>query len=67
MAIKTIAACLAGLGSLFVKRDSDGKASVAVVPPAMLGASLLMLACYFQDQEPFSTCVRTVWTAIGGP
>lgn len=66
MAMKTVAACLAGLGSLFVKRDSDGKVSVAAAPFAILGASLLTLACYFQDQEPFSACVRTVWTAIGG-
>lgn len=66
MALKTVAACFAGLGSSLLKRDPDGKVSIAVVPLTALGVGLLTLACYFQDQEPFSTCVHTVWTTIGG-
>lgn len=66
MALKTVAAYLASLGSTFVKRDSDGKTSVAVAPFVALGVGLSTLVCYFQDQEPFSACVRTVWTTIGG-
>lgn len=66
MALKTVASAFASIGSLIVKRDGEGKTAIALVPLACIGVLALTTACYFQTQEPFSVCVKTVWTTIGG-
>lgn len=50
---------MGAVGSLFVRRNRDGRYEIAVAPiPALLLATSLV-ACTFQKTEPFRQCVRS--------
>lgn len=54
------------VGSVFVKKDPNGKAEVAMAPWAVLYAAGTLLGCYNQIGEPFSVCVKTMFSVFGG-
>ena len=54
------------IGSVFVKQGVDGKTEVAVAPWAVLYVAGTMLGCYNQSSEPFSICVKTMFSVFGG-
>lgn len=54
------------IGSIFVKRDVTGKAEVATAPWAVLFSAGTLLGCYNQSGEPFSVCVKTMFSIFGG-
>lgn len=54
------------LGSVFAKRDADGKIALAVGPWAVVAAGGLILGCGTQDAEPFSQCVVTIGKYLMG-
>lgn len=58
---------LALIGSVFVKQDGEtGKVRVAALPTGALLYILSGVACYTQDDEPFSICVERLIPFIGG-
>lgn len=54
------------VGSVFVKSSTDGKAEVAAAPWAILYAAGALLGCYNQSGEPFSVCVKNMFSVLGG-
>lgn len=51
--------CLtSSVGSLFVKKDPDGKYSVAVAPLSLLFFIGTGATCAVQKSEPFSVCFK---------
>lgn len=58
------------IGSLFVKREADGKYSVAVAPLTLLFFIGTGATCAVQKSEPFSVCfketVSVLNLAVGG-
>lgn len=54
------------VGSVFGKTSADGKKEVAVGPIAVMYAAGMSAACYAQSAEPFSQCVRTIFSVLGG-
>lgn len=61
-----IASAISTVGSVFVQRATDGKIDVAVAPLAVIAAGGVMLACSFQNDEPFSQCVVTIGKYLFG-
>lgn len=54
------------IGSVFVKQNKDGKSEVAAAPWAVLYIAGTLLGCYNQSGEPFSVCVKTMFSVLGG-
>lgn len=54
------------IGSVFVKSNESGKAEVAVAPWMVLYVAGSMFGCYNQTGEPFSVCVKTMFSVFGG-
>lgn len=54
------------IGSVFVKQGQTGRPEVAAAPWAVLYAAGTMLGCYNQSSEPFSVCVKTMFSIFGG-
>lgn len=54
------------VGSVFGKTGADGKKEVAVGPIAIVYVAGVSAACYTQSAEPFSQCVRTIFSVLGG-
>lgn len=50
---------LAAVGSLFVKKGSDGKYNIAVAPLTLLVLIGTGVTCSVQKSEPFSVCVKS--------
>lgn len=61
-----IVGLLQTIGSVFVKTNTDGKTEVAAAPWAVLYAAGTLLGCYNQSGEPFSVCVKTMFSVFGG-
>lgn len=57
--------CLTGsVGSLFVKKDPDGKYSIAVAPLSLLFFIGTGATCAVQKSEPFSVCFKETVSII---
>lgn len=54
------------VGSVFGKTGADGRKEVAVGPIAIVYITGMSVACYTQSAEPFSQCVRTIFSVLGG-
>lgn len=54
------------VGSVFVKSNETGKAEVALAPWMVLYVAGSMFGCYNQTGEPFSVCVKTMFSVFGG-
>lgn len=52
------------IGSLFIKRDTDGKYSIAVAPMTLLLFLGTGVTCGMQTSEPFSVCVKTTTQSL---
>lgn len=63
--VKALAA-IQTIGSVFAKSGDSGKPEVAVGPFVVVYSVGMSLACYTQTSEPFSQCVKTIFSAIGG-
>lgn len=51
------------IGSLFVQTGEKG-VEVAIVPFLLAAGLLVSSACLVQDDEPFSQCVKAVWSTF---
>ena len=54
------------LGSIFGKTGADGRKEIAIGPIGVLLCAGLTIGCSIQHTEPFSQCVHTVFSALGG-
>lgn len=54
------------IGSVFVKNSAGGGIEVATAPWAILYVAGALLGCYNQSGEPFSICVRNMFSVFGG-
>lgn len=54
------------IGSVFVKQGPGGKTEVATAPWAVLYVAGTLFGCYNQSGEPFSVCVKTMFSVFGG-
>lgn len=54
------------IGSVFIKAGDKGKKEVAVAPWVVIYAAGSMFGCYNQVSEPFSVCVKTMFSVFGG-
>lgn len=61
-----IAQAIGAVGSLFVQKGDKG-IEVAVVPFLFAAGLLVSSACLVQDDEPFSQCVKAVWSTFIPP
>lgn len=58
---------VATIGSVVVHHDKDtGKDSINVIPAVTWLYGLSVLGCALAPGELFSTCVRSIITAVGG-
>ena len=64
--VTKLSATIQTIGSVFGKTGADGKKEVAVGPIAIVYAAGMSVACYAQTSEPFSQCVRTIFSVLGG-
>lgn len=53
-----LASIVSAVGSLFIKRDSEGKLNVALAPVSIVIVLATGVTCSVQKSEPFSVCVR---------
>lgn len=54
------------IGSVFGKTGTDGRKEVAAGPIVIVYTVGMSAACYAQSAEPFSQCVRTIFSVLGG-
>lgn len=47
------------IGSLFVRRNTEGRYEIAVAPLPTLLLATSLVTCTFQKAEPFRQCVRS--------
>lgn len=66
MLTKRLISLMGTLGSVFVRRETDGKVAVAIGPWAVVAIGGLMIGCGTQDSEPFSQCVMTIGNYLLG-
>lgn len=52
------------VGSLFIKRDADGRVSFALAPLSIALVLTTSITCSVQKTEPFSVCVRDTVTTL---
>lgn len=58
---------VATIGSVVVHHDKGtGKNSINVIPAVTWLYGISVLGCALTRDEPFSTCVRSIMTAVGG-
>lgn len=55
---------LGAVGSSFIKKNTDGKYEVAVMPLMLVMVVGSGAACAVQDDEPFGVCLKTTLTAL---
>ena len=63
--VTKLLATIQTIGSVFGKTGADGKIEVAVGPIAVVYMAGMSVACYTQTSEPFSQCVRTIFSILG--
>lgn len=52
------------VGSLFIKRDTDGRVSLALAPLSIVLMLTTSITCSVQKTEAFSVCVRGTVTTL---
>lgn len=65
--LKTVGIALSAVGavgSTFIRRDSDGKYSVAIAPFVLAGVIGAGATCAAQDTEPFGQCFKDSLTTL---
>lgn len=55
---KSLTAVVGTVGSLFIKRGSDGKVNIALAPLSVVLMLATSVTCSVQKSEPFSVCVQ---------
>lgn len=64
---KLISSLIIGLGvvgSLFVKKNTNGECEVATVPLTLMVVVGSGAICAVRDDEPFGVCLKTTLTAL---